>query len=198
MHAAFRSMEHVLNVTECESWLNLGEGEMELSSLPVQLPEGIVVEHVESCNSWSDQHPATWLLMKSGLRKKYFSPSATHKSPTPQFITGAVNVAVHVRRGDVLEKCSAGSPDDHSHEMSRCIPNAYTASVMQQVAARLAAWTSLPINLQVRVQVLSQCCPFAGLVTCGPVSGSGFPLRCPLNEPSRRAFVTLCQDCSGI
>lgn len=156
-HAPFVVMGHDLNATACESWFNLGEGELALSSLPVELPEGIVVEHVESCNSWADQNPVLWALIKTSLRKKYFSPAATHKPRTSQYMARAVNVAVHVRRGDALT------------DSSRCIPNAYIAGIMQQVATRLATLTSLPINFQVSQAFKLQEQPVLRLI--GTVTG---------------------------
>ncbi|MEW5320395.1 MAG: hypothetical protein WDW38_011470 [Sanguina aurantia] len=127
-HVPFTHIAHDKNAAECEAWFNLGEGEVLLSSLPKKLPDGVELEHVSGCHDFADGHPYMWSLMKDGLRRKYFSPFATQKPFTPQYRRDAVNVAVHLRRGDVVQNCGVGGrQDDNVHERSRCMPVEYVA-----------------------------------------------------------------------
>lgn len=139
---------------KCERWFNLGEGELHLSSLPAQLPEGLSHRQSDGCFAWADDHSHMWTLLKDGLRRKYFSPSALPKSPTPQYKPDSINVGVHIRRGDILHSCAMESDPLRAHMFqdltkSRCMPPKLVAHIVQQVADRLANITSLPINIQV-------------------------------------------------
>ncbi|MEW5320393.1 MAG: hypothetical protein WDW38_011468 [Sanguina aurantia] len=147
-------MGHNKNASECEAWFNVGEGEVPLSSLPATLPDGVELQHVNGCHGFADGHPYMWSLMKDSLRRKYFSPAATQKPAVPQYRADAVNVAVHVRRGDVVKDCGLGGRiDENTHERSRCMPVEYVAKVIEQVVAKLRNMTSRPVNLQVFTEV---------------------------------------------
>lgn len=175
MHVPFTAIQHGLNASECEAWFNVGENELALSSLPSELPVGVEVEHVGGCHNFADEHPYMWSGMKDGLRRKYFSAAATPKPAIPQYRSDAVNVAVHMRRGDVIGNCGFRGPEDaDNHEMSRCIPTAYVAGVIRQVVSKLASMTTLTINVQVFTEGSNQNNELDDLKTAAPDVGLNF------------------------
>ena len=140
-HTPIQQMQHDSNASEVEQFINLGENELLADLLPADQ-----VQHVEECHAYSDRHPWLYDALQPTLRQKYFSEQATPKQYPSMFSADTVNVAVHIRRGDVLTAfdCDAYSP------ASRCMPLHITAQIMLQVAELLRSHSiSHPINFQI-------------------------------------------------
>lgn len=117
-HSPVSDVAHVPAGTDPEDWsrrwedyFNLGAGEITASEVeargyPVKpvpkphrfFPRSHRLHVVAHCHKVTDRHPAAWAAIAPELRKKYqLSP----KPALPGYDDGRVQIAVHLRRGDV-------------------------------------------------------------------------------------------------
>lgn len=91
-----------------EEFFNLGAGEVQATELSYPLrpvakphrfwPRSRSLHVVAHCHRLTNHHPEAWAALAPALRKKY---GQTPKPELPGFDDGWIQIAVHMRRGDV-------------------------------------------------------------------------------------------------
>lgn len=98
-------------VAAWENFFSIGEGEVHASELPelkeVELskphrksPKKGALNIVHHCHKVTNHHPEAWNALRPSMRQKYFNHA---KPSTPLDDKSKLNIAVHVRRGDVTQ-----------------------------------------------------------------------------------------------
>jgi len=91
---------HHTNVTDAENFFNLGNGEI----LKSELPNTYVVVHVYSLYRLFERSDPLFFYvantMRAELRRRYF---LTKKPKIKEFHEDKINIAVHIRRGDITQ-----------------------------------------------------------------------------------------------
>lgn len=158
VHTPFRRIEHAKGDPECEAkwekFFNLGEGEIsrqqrikpwvDCVSLPrlTDLPySGDNVLYVVShCRAYANYFPYRYRAISDRLAEKYYS---SPKNGLPcHYDRTRLNIAVHVRRGDVTQQ---GKWRD------RYSANEFVASVLRQIMD-VAVGTPLPVSVRLYSQ----------------------------------------------
>lgn len=130
-HTPFHHMEHNTSSVDAESFFNLGEGEILAEHVPADQ-----LHHVKDCNEFPDGHTWMYDAFQPMLRAKYFSDQATKKEYPRNFKLDAVNVAVHLRRGDNVPVFDCEGPYQFTN---RCMPSSITVQAMLKTVQLLAA-----------------------------------------------------------
>lgn len=177
VHAPFKEFQHGTDAAMAEHFLNLGEDEVQIEEAKA---EGCEVEVTEGCHNFADQNPQLWELARPLFRKRYFSKRAAEKpNDLVMFKIQDINVAVHIRHGDV-GLCKEPTFMD---PFQRCQPHNHTALMMLSVAKLLEESNfTQRINFQVFSEGSSD--DFADLRNMLP----GFEIGLNLNDDAFVAF----------
>lgn len=107
VHKPFSRVSHDVDELAAEDFLNLGENE--LWAEDITPTRDVRVINKQDCRLFANENTHLFEMLRPILRRKYFSPKATKKSEVIEFFhSDAVNVAVHIRRGDIVTK--VGTP----------------------------------------------------------------------------------------
>lgn len=162
-HTPFKEIEHYADresaAARWEHFFSLGKGEISIKDIPLDDLEVVYIDTpkpdeildfknhsntlfvVQHCHDFADYHPDKYLDMQDRILAKYMhSPKGMYAS---YYQPGKVNIAVHIRRGDV-----------YRHRVNRFTTNEFYKDLLIDIMAMLDS-----LQLESSIHIYSQGIP---------------------------------------